>query len=117
MLASACRKIGRMTSGGSVLLAICAASVSVAGCASGARLSRNLLQSPNSGQRAGLIPGSWDKTAVLRPGILAAAGSGDGYLLASANWGAPLLLSAVGAVIGVFIDRAHRDDQVVYIRP
>jgi hypothetical protein len=49
--------------------------------------------------------------------ILAAAGSADGYVLASAKWGAPLLLSAVGGMIGVFIDRAHRDDQVVYIRP
>jgi hypothetical protein len=49
--------------------------------------------------------------------ILAAAASGDGYILASAKWGAPLLLSAVGAVIGIFVDRAHRDDQVVYVRP
>jgi len=173
---------------GAVLLAICVASLSFAGCASGVRLSRDSLQSPDTGQPAGLIPGSWDKVAVLRSGsdvvvtltdgkrieaafralgpdalsladsagrefdvarsalrqivargqrdglvdgaligagvglgaaaiILAAAGSGDGYVLASAKWGAPLLLSAVGGVIGTFVDRAHGDDQVVYIRP
>jgi hypothetical protein len=49
--------------------------------------------------------------------ILAVAASGDGYLLASAKWGAPLLLAAAGAVIGTFVDRAHRSDQVVYVRP
>ena len=49
--------------------------------------------------------------------ILAAAASGDGYILASAKWGAPLLLSTVGAVIGVFVDRARRDDRVVYVKP
>ena len=48
--------------------------------------------------------------------ILAAIASGDGYVLASVKWGAPLLLSAVGAVVGVFVDRAHRNDQVVYVR-
>jgi len=49
--------------------------------------------------------------------ILAAAASGDGYVLASAKWGAPLLLSAAGAVIGLFVDRAHRNDRVVYEEP
>jgi hypothetical protein len=49
--------------------------------------------------------------------ILAIAASGDGYILASAKWGAPMLLSAVGGVIGVFVDRAHRDDEVVYVTP
>jgi hypothetical protein len=49
--------------------------------------------------------------------ILGVAASGDGYVLASAKWGAPLLLSAVGGVIGVFVDRARTDDQVVYVRP
>jgi hypothetical protein len=49
--------------------------------------------------------------------ILAIAASGDGYVLASAKWGAPLLLSAVGGAIGIFVDRAHRDDQLVYVRP
>ncbi len=49
--------------------------------------------------------------------ILAIAASGDGYILASAKWGAPLLLSAVGGVIGVLVDRAHRDGEVVYVTP
>ena len=49
--------------------------------------------------------------------ILAIAASGDGYILASAKWGAPLLLSAVGGVIGVLVDRAHRDSEVVYVTP
>jgi hypothetical protein len=49
--------------------------------------------------------------------ILAIAASGDGYVLPSAKWGAPVLLSAVGGVIGAFMDRAHRDDRLVYVRP
>lgn len=49
--------------------------------------------------------------------VLAVAASGDGYVLASAKWGAPLLLSAVGGLIGVFVDRAHTDDQMVFVRP
>lgn len=49
--------------------------------------------------------------------ILGVAASGDGYVLASAKWGAPLLLSAVGGVIGVFVDHSHTDDQLVYVRP
>ena len=49
--------------------------------------------------------------------ILAVDASGDGYVLASAKWGAPLLLSVVGGVIGVFVDRAHTNDHVVYVRP
>jgi hypothetical protein len=36
--------------------------------------------------------------------VLAAHGSGDGYVLPSAQWGAPLLLSAVGGLLGI----AHR---------
>lgn len=187
MLIPARSNVSRMAAGTSILLVICATSLSV-GCASGGRLSPNLLQSPNSGQRAEVIPGSWEKVVVLRPGsravvtlmdgerlegafrvlgpgdlgltdsagrdfsvarsnirqivargeqddltngaligagiglgtaaaILAVIASGDGYVLASAKWGAPLLLSAVGGVIGVFVDRAHRDDQVVYVTP
>jgi len=179
--------IGRMAAGTSILLAICAASLS-AGCVSGGRLSPKLLQSPVSGQRAEVIPGSWEKVVVLRTGspvvvtlmdgarfegafrslspgelgltdsagldfgvatsnirrivvkgerddltngaligagiglgtaatILAVIASGDGYVLASVKWGAPLLLSAVGGVIGIFVDRAHGNDQVVYVRP
>jgi hypothetical protein len=179
--------VGRMTAGTFILVSICAASLT-AGCASGGRLSRHLVQSPASGQRCGLIPGSWDRVIVLRPGsrvvvtlmdgkrleavfrilspaelgltdstgndfnvakpnirqivarsdrdnlvngaligagiglgtaaiTLGVAASGDGYVLASAKWGAPLLLSAIGGVIGVFVDRARTDDQVVYARP
>ena len=46
--------------------------------------------------------------------ILGTIGSGDGYVLPSAKWGAPLLLSAAGGVLGIVIDRAHRDDQLLY---
>ena len=169
-----------------LLLAICAAALS-GGCASHGRLFPTLLQSPISGQRAGVMPGNWEQVDVLRPGsrvivtlmngerlecafkavgpgeldlidssgrafgvarsnirqivargqrdrlvngalvgagiglatataVLAVAASGDGYLLASAKWGAPLLLSAAGAVVGVFVDRAHGNDRVVYVR-
>lgn len=185
MLTPARFNIGRMAVGTSILLAICALSIS-AGCASVSRLSSNLSQSPLGGRHAGLIPGSWDRVVVLRPGvrmvvtlmdgarldgdfrtlgpddlgvtdsagrefgvprstirqvvvrgdavmdgaligagigaataatIVAIAASGDGYVLPSAKWGAPLLLSAVGGVIGVFIDHAHRDDRLVYVSP
>jgi len=54
---------------------------------------------------------------AIAASILAVAASEDGYVLASAKWGAPLLLSAGGAVIGVFVDRGHTNDQVVYVRP
>jgi hypothetical protein len=46
--------------------------------------------------------------------ILAAVGSQDGYVLPSAKVGAPLLLSGVGALVGAFVDRAHKSDQVLY---
>ena len=49
--------------------------------------------------------------------ILALAAAGDGHVLASARWGAPLLLSAIGGVVGAFVDRAHRGDEVIYVRP
>ena len=49
--------------------------------------------------------------------ILAIVASGEGYLLDSAKWGAPLLLSAVGGVIGAFVDRSRTDDKVVYVSP
>src|SRR5687767_933750 len=55
-----------MTSGSSILLAICVTSLG-AGCASGGQFSSNALQSSTSGQRAGPIPGSWDKVTGLRP--------------------------------------------------
>jgi len=50
-------------------------------------------------------------------GILAIAGSGNGYVLPSANVGAPLLLSGVGALVGILVDRAHDGDRVLYVTP
>jgi len=47
--------------------------------------------------------------------ILGAAGSGEGYILPSAKWGAPSLLTGIGAVIGVFVDRAHETGHVLYV--
>lgn len=47
--------------------------------------------------------------------ILGAVGSQDGYVLPSAKWGAPLLLTSAGAGVGMLIDRAHRGDKVVYV--
>ena len=179
---------GGMAVGVSILLAICAASLS-AGCALSGQPRPDLPASTVSGQSAGLIPGSWDHVAGLRPGsqivvtlkggdrfegafralepsdldltdsggrdvrvarsdigqvvarrgerddltngfligagiglgtavaILAGLASGDGHVLSSAKWGAPVLLSGVGGLVGVLIDRAHRDDQVVYVTP
>ena len=46
--------------------------------------------------------------------VLGTIGSGDDYVLPSAQWGAPLLLSAAGGVLGIVIDRAHRDEQLLY---
>ena len=46
--------------------------------------------------------------------ILGTIGSGDGYVLPSAQWGAPLLLSAAGGLVGIVIDRAHRDERLLY---
>ena len=48
---------------------------------------------------------------------LAIAGSGDGYVLPSAKWGAPLLLSGLGGLGGMLVDRAHKRQQLVYIAP
>jgi hypothetical protein len=50
-------------------------------------------------------------------GILAIAGSGDGYILPSAKVGAPLLLSGIGALLGALIDRAHDGGRVLYVSP
>jgi hypothetical protein len=46
--------------------------------------------------------------------ILAIAGSRDGYVLPSAKLGAPLLLSGIGALVGILVDRAHEGGRVVY---
>ncbi|MGH3116810.1 MAG: hypothetical protein ACRD09_08600 [Vicinamibacterales bacterium] len=48
--------------------------------------------------------------------ILTVAGAGEGYLLPSAKWGAPLLLSSVGGLAGALIDRAQKS-QVIYLAP
>lgn len=50
-------------------------------------------------------------------GILAIARSGDGYVLPSAKIGAPLMLSGIGAVVGVLIDRGHEGGRVLYASP
>jgi hypothetical protein len=71
------------------------------------------------GERDGLMNGAVIGAGIgggIGASILAIAASEDGYVLASAKWGAPLLLSAVGAVIGVFVDRGHTNDQVIYVR-
>jgi hypothetical protein len=47
------------------------------------------------------------RTSILLALCAAALGAG---------WGAPLHLSAVGGVVGVFVDRAYKNDQVVYVR-
>jgi hypothetical protein len=49
--------------------------------------------------------------------VLAAAGSGEGYVLPSAKWGAPLLLSGVGIVVGMLVDRAHKGQDPIYVAP
>jgi hypothetical protein len=49
--------------------------------------------------------------------VLAIAGSRDGYILPSAKWGAPLLLSGLGSLGGMLVDRAHKRPQMVYVAP
>jgi hypothetical protein len=46
---------------------------------------------------------------------LATAGSRDGYVLPSAKWGAPLLLSGLGGLGGLLVDRAQKSEQTVYV--
>jgi hypothetical protein len=50
-------------------------------------------------------------------GILAIAGSGEGYVLPSAKVGAPLLLSGVGALVGALVDRAHESSRLPSVLP
>ena len=50
-------------------------------------------------------------------GLLGLLGARDGYVLPSAKLGAPLLLSGVGAAVGVLVDRAHDGGRVLYISP
>jgi len=47
--------------------------------------------------------------------VLAMAASQDGYVLPSAKWGAPLLLSSVGGLGGMLLDRAHKRERMVYV--
>jgi hypothetical protein len=48
---------------------------------------------------------------------LAIAGSGDGYVLPSAKWAAPLLLSSVSSIAGMVVDRIHRRQELIYTAP
>jgi len=56
-----------MAAGTSILLAICATLTTV-GCASGHGLAPNVVESSTGRQLTGVIPGSWDRVAVLRLG-------------------------------------------------
>jgi hypothetical protein len=47
--------------------------------------------------------------------VLAITASQDGYVLPSAKLAAPLLLSGLGSLGGVLIDRAQKREEVVYI--
>lgn len=49
--------------------------------------------------------------------ILAIAGSGEGEVLGSAKWGAPLLLGGVGALTGALVDNAYRGEEIIYKAP
>ena len=49
--------------------------------------------------------------------VFAITASRDGYVLPSAKWGAPLLLSGLGSLGGVLIDRAQKSEEVVYRAP
>ena len=49
--------------------------------------------------------------------ILRMAGSGGGYVLPSAKWGAPLLLSSAGSIVGALVDRGHNGERLLYVAP
>ena len=49
--------------------------------------------------------------------VLAIAGSADGYVLPSAKWGAQLLLSGLGSLVGMLVDRVHKREEMVYVTP
>ena len=49
--------------------------------------------------------------------ILRVVGSGDGYVLPPAKWGAPLLLSSVGSIVGALVDRGHNGERLLYVAP
>ena len=50
-------------------------------------------------------------------GILAAVGSGEGYVVSSAQVAAPLVFTGAGALVGALIDRAHEGGRVLYVSP
>jgi hypothetical protein len=71
------------------------------------------------GERDGLLNGTLLGAGIglgAAAAVLTVAAAGTGYVLDSAKWGAPLLFSTAGGIIGALIDRAHRGDQVVYVR-
>ena len=49
--------------------------------------------------------------------VLAIVGSRDGYVLLSAKWGAPLLLSGVGSLVGLLVDRAQNRRELLFQAP
>jgi hypothetical protein len=50
-------------------------------------------------------------------GVLTIAGSRDGSVLPSAKWGAPLLLSGIGSLVGILVDRAQKRQELVFRAP
>ena len=65
-----------------------------------------------NGALIGAAIGSGAALAVLR-----GVGSGDGYVLPSIKWGAPLLLSGVGSIVGALVDRGHNGERLLYVTP
>jgi hypothetical protein len=49
--------------------------------------------------------------------VLASVGSRDGYVLPSAKWGAPLLLSGIGSLVGILVDRAQNRKELLFRAP
>jgi hypothetical protein len=49
--------------------------------------------------------------------ILGMVGSADGHVLPSAKWGAPLLLTSAGGIVGALVDRAHNGERLLYVGP
>ena len=50
-------------------------------------------------------------------GVLAIVDSRDGYVLPSAKWGAPLLLSGIGTLVGILVDRAQNGKELLFRAP
>jgi hypothetical protein len=72
------------------------------------------------GARDGLTNGTLTGAGIGLTAVvvmLAVIASGDGYVLPSAKWGAPLLLSSIGGVVGAVIDRAHQGEELLYVAP